>query len=75
MAKTFRSWDVEQSWLLPASVHDFVPSGHQAHFVRDTVREGRDLSATQMTENLRAISHCLFVSGSGSPHDINFVHE
>lgn len=28
-----------------ASVHDFVPSGHQAHFVRDTVREGRDLSA------------------------------
>lgn len=45
MAKTFRSWDVDQSWLLPASVHDFVPSGHQAHFVRDTVREGLDLSA------------------------------
>lgn len=45
MAKTFRSWDVDQGWLLPASVHDFVPLGHQAHFVRDTVREGLDLSA------------------------------
>ncbi|MGO4741264.1 transposase [Bosea sp. 2KB_26] len=45
MAKTFRSWDVDQSWRLPASVHDFVPSGHQAHFVRDTAREALDLSA------------------------------
>ncbi len=26
-------------------MHDFVPPGHQAHFVRDTVREGLDLSA------------------------------
>jgi transposase len=45
MAKTFRSWDVDQSWLLPASVHDFVPSGHHAHFVLDAVWEGLDLSA------------------------------
>lgn len=45
MAKTFRSWDVDQDWLLPASVHDFMPPGHQAHFVRDAVREGLDLSA------------------------------
>ena len=45
MSKTFRDWDVEQGWLLPASVHDFVPAGHLAHFVRDTVREGLDLSA------------------------------
>lgn len=43
MSKTFRSWDVDQAWLLPASVHDFVPPGHLAHFVRDTVREGLDL--------------------------------
>jgi transposase len=45
MSKTFRPWDVDQSWLLPASVHEFVPAGHLAHFVRDTVREVLDLSA------------------------------
>ena len=45
MSKTFRAWDVDQGWLLPASVHDFVPPGHLAHFVRDTVREALDLSA------------------------------
>lgn len=45
MSKTFRPWDVDQAWLLPASVHEFVPSGHLAHFVRDTVREALDLSA------------------------------
>src|ERR671910_2566918 len=45
MAKTFRSWDVDQSWLLPPSVHEFVPPDHLAHFVRDTVREALDLSA------------------------------
>ena len=44
MAKTFREWNVEQSWLLPPSVKDFVPAGHLAHFVRDTVREQLDLS-------------------------------
>jgi len=45
MSKKFRAWDVDQGWLLPPSVHDFVPAGHLAHFVRDTVREGLDLSA------------------------------
>ena len=45
MSKTFRAWDVDQGWLLPPSVHDFVPAGHLAHFVRETVREGLDLSA------------------------------
>lgn len=43
MAKTYREWNVEQSWLLPASVMDFVPAGHLAHFIRDTVREQLDL--------------------------------
>ena len=45
MSKTFRPWDVDQAWLLPLSVHQFVPPGHLAHFVRDTVREALDLSA------------------------------
>jgi len=45
MSKTFRPWDVDQGWLLPPSLHDFVPAGHPAHFVRDTVREGLDLSS------------------------------
>jgi len=45
MSKTFRPWDVEQRWLLPPSVHELVPAGHVAHFVRDTVREQLDLSA------------------------------
>jgi transposase len=44
MAKTFRSWDVDQGWLLPPSVHEFVRADHLAHFVRDTVREALDLS-------------------------------
>ena len=49
MSKTFRAWDVDQGWLLPPSVHQFVPPGHLAHFVRDTVREALDLSAISGT--------------------------
>src|SRR4051812_50104584 len=45
MTKVFRSWDVDQGWLLPPSLHEFVPPGHMAHFIRDTVREALDLSA------------------------------
>ena len=45
MPKTFRAWDVDQSWLLPPSAQELVPPGHLAHFVRDTVREALDLSA------------------------------
>jgi len=45
MSKLFRAWDVDQEWLLPPSIHEFVPAGHLAHFVRDTVREALDLSA------------------------------
>jgi transposase len=44
MSKTFRPWDVEQRWLLPPSVHELVPAGHVAHFVRETVRENLDLT-------------------------------
>ena len=45
MSKTFRPWQVDQTLLLPPSVHDFVPADHPAHFVRDLVREDLDLSA------------------------------
>jgi len=44
MSKTFRDWNVEQHWLLPPSVMDFVPADHVAHFIRDTVREQLDMS-------------------------------
>jgi transposase len=47
MEKVFRSWDVEETWLLPPSVKDFVPEGHPAHMVRDTVCELLDLSAIE----------------------------
>ena len=49
MAKTFKSWDVDQLVLLPPSVHELVPAGHLAHFVRDLVRESLDLSAILKT--------------------------
>lgn len=45
MSKTYRSWDVDQVFLLPPSVQDFVPSEHPCHFVRDLVRDSLDLSA------------------------------
>jgi transposase len=45
MSKTFRAWDVDQVWLLPPSVHDFVPAGHAAHLVRELVRRELDLAA------------------------------
>jgi transposase len=44
MSKSFRPWDVDQVWLLPPSIQDLVPAGHLAHFVRETVRDGLDLS-------------------------------
>src|SRR5215467_5438998 len=45
MSKTFQPWHIDDVWLLPASIHDFVPAGHVAHFIRDTVREGLDQGA------------------------------
>lgn len=44
MGKIFRDWDLDQIVLFPPSVRDFVPEGHIAHFVRDTVCEDLDLS-------------------------------
>jgi transposase len=45
MSKTFRPWHVDDVWLLPASIHDFVPAGHVAHLIREVVRSEIDLSA------------------------------
>ena len=45
MTKSFRPWRVDEVWLLPPSVRDFVPAGHPAHLVRDIVREELDLGA------------------------------
>ena len=45
MTKSFRPWRVDEAWLLPPSVQDFVPAGHPAHLVRDIVREELDLGA------------------------------
>jgi transposase len=45
MSKTFRAWNVDEAWLFPPSVHDFVPARHAAHFVRETVRTQLDLTA------------------------------
>ena len=28
MVKVFRAWDLDQGWLLPPSLHEFVPPGH-----------------------------------------------
>ncbi|MDX1425238.1 MAG: IS1182 family transposase [Kiloniellales bacterium] len=45
MSKTFRPWNVDQAWLLPPAIDEFVPAGHPAHLVRDLVRETLDLGA------------------------------
>jgi hypothetical protein len=45
MSKAFRPWDLDEVWLFPASVQDFVPTKHIAQSVRETVRDGLDLRA------------------------------
>lgn len=38
MSKTFRPYAPEQSELLPQSPRDWLPGGHVAHFILDTMR-------------------------------------
>ena len=45
MSKSFRDWNLGQDFLLPPSVHDFVPAGHLSRFVVALVTEELDLSA------------------------------
>lgn len=44
MSKTFREWNVEQPTMFPATVLDFVPRDHIAHFIRNLVVEQLNLS-------------------------------
>ena len=44
MSKTFRPWEPRQSYLLPPSPQEWLPEGHLAYFILDTVGE-LDLSA------------------------------
>jgi transposase len=46
MTKSFR---LDEVWLLPPSVQEFVPAGHAAHLVRDIVAEELDLTAILST--------------------------
>jgi hypothetical protein len=45
MSKQFRPWLVDEPRLLPASVTEYVPAGHVAHFIRNVVREALQLSS------------------------------
>jgi len=44
MSKTFRPYEPDQPFLMPASMREWLPSGHLAYFVFDVV-EQLDLSA------------------------------
>jgi len=39
MSKSFRDYQPEQRMLFPASLEDWLPDGHLAHFINDTVEE------------------------------------
>lgn len=49
MSKVFRPWKIDEVWLLPPSVADFVSPGHPAHLIRDLVSEELDLSTIMGT--------------------------
>lgn len=44
MSKTFRPYDPEQIFLMPAALQDWLPKGHLAYFISDVV-DHLDLSA------------------------------
>ena len=44
MSKTYRPWNPNQQWLLPPSVHDWLPQNDLVYFILDTVSE-LDISA------------------------------
>ncbi|MFB0525672.1 MAG: IS1182 family transposase [Phycisphaerae bacterium] len=44
MNKSYRPWNPNQQWLLPPSVHDWLPENDLVYFILDTVNE-LDISA------------------------------
>jgi transposase len=44
MSKTFRAWKIDEPLLLPATVKEFVPKDHLAHFILGVVTEELDLT-------------------------------
>ena len=48
-AKTFRSDDQGQSFLLPPSLDGWLPAGHSARFVSEVVDDMLDLSAVYVS--------------------------
>ena len=62
MTRSFRAWGVDETWLLPPSVQDFVPARLPAHLVGDIVREKSDLGVmlstyTEVAAGLRKTRH------------------
>ena len=37
MSKTYRDWSTDQAYLLPPSLHDWLPEGDLVYFLLDTV--------------------------------------
>ena len=80
MSKQFRSCDLNQAYLLPPSLQDWLPEGHLARFVADVVetldlsgiyakyeeRDGRGLAAydPRMMVRLLIYGYCRGVAGS-----------
>lgn len=44
MAGSYRPYEPDQVMLLPAALQDWLPAGHLAHFINDTV-DALDLKA------------------------------
>ena len=42
--KTFRPYDQHQRFLLPPSLDDWLPAGHTARFISETIKSALDLS-------------------------------
>jgi hypothetical protein len=51
MSKHHRSWKIDQTQLLPASVEDYVPEDHLSRCVVSLVRESLDLAEVEASYN------------------------